>query len=46
VTSIDGGASGNFSSSGPEPFGVVDIDAFGAAASTALRNIFQQRREN
>ncbi len=32
MTSIDGGASGNFSSSGPEPFEVEDIDAFGATA--------------
>jgi hypothetical protein len=44
VTSIDGGASGNFSSSGPEPFGIEDIDAFGAAASIASKSYSQQRR--
>ncbi len=37
MTSIVGGASGNFSSSGPEPFGIEDIDAFGVAASIASK---------
>jgi hypothetical protein len=40
VTSIEGGASGNFSSSGPKPFGIEDIDAFGAAASIASKSKF------
>jgi hypothetical protein len=45
VTSIDGGASGNFSSSGPEPFGIEDIDAFGAAVSTASKSKFGAGRK-
>jgi hypothetical protein len=45
VTSIDGGASGNFSSSGPEPFGIEDIDASGAAASIASKSKFAAKEE-
>jgi hypothetical protein len=44
VTSIDGGALVNFSSSGLEPFGIEDIDAFGAAASIASKSDSQQSR--
>lgn len=45
MTSIDGGASGNFSSSGPEPFAIEDIDAFGSAASIASKSKFAAKEE-